>query len=80
MEAGSRAKELLNQYTDGESDASAEFIQDLNQRIAEYNALVEKSEEALRGLLIQREACGFRRHKNVNQFYPIPKRLIPVKR
>ena len=80
MEAGSRAKELLNKYQDSESDASAEFIQDLNQRIAEYNALVGKSEEALRGLLIQREACGFRRHKNVNQFYPIPKRLIPVKR
>ncbi len=40
MEAGSRATELLNKYQDSESDASAEFIEELNQRIAEYNALV----------------------------------------
>ncbi|MFH0958971.1 MAG: hypothetical protein V1897_09745 [Pseudomonadota bacterium] len=79
VEARSRSEELLNRYNSSKSDAFAELINELNQSIFDYNALVGKCEEALRWLLIQREACGFRTHKNVSQFYPIPERLIPVK-
>jgi hypothetical protein len=79
LAARSRAEELLRQYQNSESSAPVELLQELNKCISEYNGLVGKAEEALRWLLIQREACGFRRHKNVNHFYPIPERLIPVK-
>jgi hypothetical protein len=47
----------------------------VNMHIREFNKLVEKSEDALRWLLIQREACGFRTHRNVNAFYPIPRKM-----
>jgi len=59
----------------GERKPSVDLI---NKRIREFNAFVDKAEDALRWLLIQREACGFRTHKNVNTFYPIPakKKLI----
>jgi hypothetical protein len=51
----------------------------VNESIRKYNSLIDQAEDALRWLLIQREACGFRTHKNVNKFYPIPlkMRLIP---
>lgn len=47
----------------------------VNDTIREYNALVEKAEDALRWLLIQREACGFRRHRDVHVHYPIPPKM-----
>ncbi len=43
--------------------------------IGEYNLLVARAEEALRWLLIQREACGFRTHRHVSSHYPIPCRI-----
>jgi hypothetical protein len=50
----------------------------VNNKIREFNSFVDKAEDALRWLLIQREACGFRTHKNVSTLYPIPtkKKLI----
>jgi hypothetical protein len=41
---------------------------------------VAEAQEARRKLLIQREACGFRIHKDVDRHYPIPRglRIDPV--
>jgi hypothetical protein len=50
-----------------------------NESIAQYNAMIDKAEDTLRWLLIQREACGFRTHRNVNVHYPIPPRIKLLK-
>lgn len=65
--------QLLELYRSGLRDRD-----EVNASIKEYNKLIGKAEDALRWLLIQREACGFRTHKNVGHFYPIPERLKPV--
>ncbi len=64
----------LSADANGETD-----IDSINESIREYNVLVDQAEDALRWLLIQREACGFRTHKNVNLFYPIPSKIKLVK-
>jgi hypothetical protein len=51
----------------------------VNELISDYNHLVEQAEDALRWLLIQREACGFRTHRNVDRFYPIPPKMKTIK-
>lgn len=76
----SKIVKMLQQYQAESSTASSTFINNLNTHITEYNCLVDKAEDALRWLLIQREACGFRIHKNVNTHYPIPPKLKPVKK
>jgi hypothetical protein len=50
----------------------------VNESISVHNNLVDKAWDTLRWLLIQREACGFRRHKDVDHFYPIPPKLRPI--
>lgn len=47
----------------------------INEGIRKHNRLVDKAEDALRWLLIQREACGFRRHRDVDLHYPIPAKM-----
>lgn len=47
----------------------------LANAVKEHNDLVDQARDALRWLLIQREACGFRRHKNVDIYYPIPEKV-----
>ncbi len=66
----------LNQSICDKDEISADYV---NEAIAEHNMLVDKCEDALRWLLIQREACGFRTHKNVNIFYPMPERIKSLK-
>ncbi len=61
------------------ADCEAFDISDINDSIREYNALVDQAEDALRWLLIQREACGFRTHRNVNVHYPIPSKMKLIK-
>jgi hypothetical protein len=79
-DARSMAMELMHTYQIDPGNASTKLVINLNKHIREYNALVDKAEDALRWLLIQREACGFRIHKNVNLHYPIPSKLTPVKK
>ncbi len=74
------ALDLIEKYQASSPNAPNRLVAITNERIKEYNSLVDKAEEALRWLLIQREACGFRTHKNVNQHYPIPLRLPLIKR
>lgn len=73
------ALDLIEKYQASSTNASDTLAAITNKRIKEYNSLVDKAEDALRWLLIQREACGFRTHKNVNQHYPIPSRLPLIK-
>ncbi|MGC8657469.1 MAG: hypothetical protein ACP5U1_00175 [Desulfomonilaceae bacterium] len=70
-----KADDMIEEYRAHPADASTTFLDRLNKNIVEYNSLVDKAEDTLRWLLIQREACGFRTHKNVNLHYPIPSKI-----
>lgn len=73
------ALEAIEQYRNGEPASDRPEISLVNDLIRVYNSFVEQAEDALRWLLIQREACGFRTHRNVERFYPIPPRMKPIK-
>ncbi len=73
------ALEAIEQYRNSQSDADRPEISLVNDLIRVYNGLVEQAEDALRWLLIQREACGFRTHRNVEVFYPIPPKMKLIK-
>jgi hypothetical protein len=68
--AAQNARRLRQAYVDG-----SESLSEVNDAIRAYNALVDKAEDVLQWLLIQREACGFRTHKNVRTYYPIPAKM-----
>lgn len=74
------AVKMLACYDLGRGDCEKPEVAMVNDSIREYNALVDKAEDALRWLLIQREACGFRTHRNVNVHYPIPARIRLLKK
>lgn len=78
LEAGlhnvGRLKKIFVDAPPAEKDQAVENIQ---KAIKEYNRLVDQAANALAWLLIQREACGFRTHKNVHVFYPIPPKMKP---
>ncbi|MFH1113390.1 MAG: hypothetical protein V1792_05670 [Pseudomonadota bacterium] len=74
-EARGRARDLVMRYANGSSQNGRPDVAAVNESIREYNALIEKAEDALRWLLIQREACGFRTHRNVHTHYPIPSKI-----
>ena len=48
---------------------------EINDRIRLFNSLVDKAEDIRRWLLIQREAIGFRTHREVERHYPIPSKM-----
>ena len=83
LERAGEARERVRQMVRclGESAVcSREFdVAVINEAILEYNGLVDKAEDALRWLLIQREACGFRTHRNVNIHYPLPVKMKLLK-
>lgn len=66
---------FVEQYHRAESPANRPELAVVNESIRAYNKLVSEAEDALRWLLIQREACGFRTHRNVEAHYPIPSRM-----
>lgn len=74
-EARYHAHGLVETYRDATDGIDKPSLGEVNESIREYNAWVGKAEDALRWLLIQREACGFRTHRNVDVFYPIPPRM-----
>jgi hypothetical protein len=77
--ARERTQEMVRCHHSVEAGCEASDISDINDSIREYNALVGRAEDALRWLLIQREACGFRTHRNVNIHYPIPSKMKLLK-
>ena len=80
MAARQEALEAIKQYHKHASDADPSEISLANELIRQYNVLVEQAEDALRWLLIQREACGFRTHRNVDRYYPIPAKMKLIKK
>jgi len=48
---------------------------EINERIRRFNNLVDQAEDTRRWLLIQREAIGFRIHREVDRHYPIPPKM-----
>ena len=52
----------------------------VNDSVTKYNSMVDKAQHALDWLLIHREACGFRTHRHVNKFYPIPAKIRLLKK
>ncbi len=79
MAARQDALEAIAEYDKHKTDVDPPQISLVNDLIRRYNDLVEKAQDALRWLLILREACGFRTHRNVNQHYPIPSKMKLIK-
>ncbi|MEW6113303.1 MAG: hypothetical protein AB1664_14325 [Thermodesulfobacteriota bacterium] len=76
---GEQVKPLIALYRHGLRGSESLDPDTINESIREYNGLVDKAEDARRWLLIQREACGFRIHRDVDRYYPIPARLKLIK-
>jgi hypothetical protein len=76
--ARQEAQDLLDRHHAAEPGNRKPDVAAVNEAIVRYNALVDKTEHALRWLLIQREACGFRTHRNVNLHYPIPAKMRTI--
>jgi hypothetical protein len=79
LEAKDKAQILLDCYHDRARCDPRPEISVVNESIQAFNSCVDKAEDALRWLLIQREACGFRTHRNVTFHYPIPPKMKPIK-
>jgi len=77
--ARERVRKVVRCHRNPEAGCEPSNISEINESIREYNSLVDQAEDALRWLLIQREACGFRTHRNVNIHYPIPSKMKPFK-
>ncbi len=77
--ARDQVQSLLECYHGQRSCEDRPEVTMVNESIRAYNKFVDKAEDALRWLLIQREACGFRTHRNVNSYYPIPPRMKLIK-
>ncbi|MBM3301465.1 MAG: hypothetical protein FJY85_16120 [Deltaproteobacteria bacterium] len=77
-EAHTRAQELIARYNSWTSDPDRPSAALVNESIKEYNSFVDKAQDARTWLLIQREACGFRIHRNVDDHYPIPRKIRPL--
>jgi hypothetical protein len=73
--AREEALRLTQQHQDGPISKNGPEIDLVNESIRNYNKLVDQAEDTLSRLLIQREACGFRTHRNVNLHYPIPRKM-----
>ncbi len=74
------ALDQVTRYRGRGSDQDEPDLSVVNDLILRYNETVEKAEDALRWLLIQREACGFRTHRNVDLHYPIPSKIKFLKK
>lgn len=71
--------DLCAHYSSDKYDSDRPSLSEINDSIREYNRLIAKAEDTLRWLLIQREACGFRTHRDVDSHYPIPARMKILK-
>jgi hypothetical protein len=76
---GARLNEMLAMAQEAPVSSQLPSLNEIDLTIRKYNTLVDKAHEALRWLLIQREACGFRKHKDVHLHYPIPPKVKPPK-
>jgi hypothetical protein len=73
--AREQAEYLKGLYLAGPNGSSRPSRSLVNESVNEHNVLVDRAVDALRWLLIQREACGFRTHRKVAECYPIPEKM-----
>ena len=66
---------LVACHASGRTSTGEPDVSIVNDSIQVYNTLVDKAEHARSWLLIQREACGFRTHRDVDFHYPIPAKM-----
>jgi hypothetical protein len=73
--ARTEVEALMNARSVGEPRGPCPDDSLINEQIRRHNELIDKAEDARRWLLIQREACGFRVHRDVDLYYPIPAKI-----
>jgi hypothetical protein len=79
--AGERLEQALAEVTDLAAALDAATESEMRQRLAaEYKEARLRAAQARLGLLIQREAAGFRHHRIVEQQYPEPTRPTTERR
>ena len=66
------SNEMFLRLQSAEAPGEPPSRDEINELIRNYNTLIGRAHDTLRWLLIQREACGFRKHRDVYVFYPIP--------
>ena len=71
---------LLGLFDGDGDDRARPDLATVNESVRDYNRLIDEAEDARRWLLIQREACGFRIHRDVDRYYPVPTKIKPRKR
>jgi hypothetical protein len=54
------------------SGPRAELISEINEKIAQFNAMREHAEVRMYYLIVTREALGLRRHQRIEEYYRIP--------
>ncbi len=59
---------------------AVDLIKEINRDIKRFNEAREHAELRFYYLIVTREAVGFRRHKSVEEVFPIPPRKKPLKR
>ncbi len=59
---------------------AGDLIKEINRDIKRFNEAREHAKLRYYYLIVTREAVGFRRHKNVEEVFPIPPRKKPLKR
>ena len=67
-------KEVFDKHT------QVEFLLEINSDIKRYNEAREYAKLRFYYLIVTREAIGFRRHKSVEEQYPIPPKKKVLKR
>jgi hypothetical protein len=67
--------DLIHMYEGNRFGPAGLDLETVNESVRAYNRLVDKAEDARRWLLIQREACGFRTHRDVDLHYPVPTKV-----
>ena len=72
-------QDLFRSYYRHHDNGDRPDLATINESIRHYNSLVGKAEDLRRSLLIQREACGFRIHREVDLHYPVPARMKLLK-
>jgi hypothetical protein len=72
-------EDLFLSYHSPQGNGDGPDLAAINDAISHYNSLVGKAEDLRRSLLIQREACGFRIHREVDLHYPVPAKMKPLK-
>ena len=80
-EARKEVLALIDEFNSGSQRThDSDHLEMVNDSVTKYNCMVDRAQHALDWLLIQREACGFRTHRHVNRFYPIPQKIRLLKK